>query len=193
MEISRELNRGGWGSQRGSWEKISRDFVKEERRIKEKRCGSLARFLPGNESGDIAMFEGTVAGGAWREDTPPTPPPASWRKSREKWERERRERAGRDGKRSAGDGYVGGAEPRRPPISLINAQWAAQSALGSEVPPFLCPSTPVTAGSALLIFRSAGSVTQLPVRGHRFRSAALFPLGAAVRSGSCSPLPVSAA
>lgn len=74
VEISRELNRGGWGSQRGSWEKISRDFVKEERRIKEKRCGSLARFLPGNESGDIAMFEGTVAGGAWREDTPPYPP-----------------------------------------------------------------------------------------------------------------------
>lgn len=73
MEISRELNRRGWRSQRGSWEKISRDFVKEERRIKEKRRGSLARFLPGNESGDIAMFEGTVAGGAWREDTPPTP------------------------------------------------------------------------------------------------------------------------
>lgn len=103
--------------------------------------------------------------GRWREArgerTRPLPPPrAGWGKSREKWESERRERAWRDGKRSAGGGHVGGAELRRPPISLLNAQRAAQSALGSEFPPFLCPSTAATAGSALLI--AATSAPRVP-------------------------------
>lgn len=41
----------------GNREKISRYFVKEKRRMGEKGRDRLARFLNGNESGDIAMFE----------------------------------------------------------------------------------------------------------------------------------------